>query len=391
MIIQCTKKVFDKIGMKDAEKAPDAPTSENEKLKMQLHSWHVNLLTIDRRKVLLFLNDLYSVSVIVYRPQVKDYKHLNEILCEGIETLMRRYGVKEDVIRQYLEDDELNCICRSSSRSVLARMNQFGNAVSWTSLNFRDDRKVQINAMLSLMDYTTGTHQGYKTPDELFIGALAELYGDGTYESVRDRKSYVLDIRLDIEGHDIHRVVEVPALLTFSDLHRVIKTTFGWFDYHCHCFDVMHDDYDPDESEMNGPGHSYNTRLYIYDSDDRNALDFLDTVNYEVIGDRRIMLDEVFEEDDWCLYTYDFGDNWEHIITVKERKAMGGVKRAVMLERQGERPPEDVGGEYGYNEYLRIINDTADPEYDHILNWSKITRAEEKTDEEINRSLSWIK
>jgi hypothetical protein len=131
--------------------------------------------------------------------------------------------------------------------------------------------------------------------------------------------------------------------------------------------------------------------LYIYDSDDRNALDFLDTVNYEVIGDRRIMLDEVFEEEDWCLYTYDFGDNWEHIITVKERKAMGGVKRAVMLERQGERPPEDVGGEYGYNEYLRIINDTADPEYDHILNWSKITRAEEKTDEEINRSLSWIK
>ena len=142
---------------------------------------------------------------------------------------------------------------------------------------------------------------------------------------------------------------------------------------------------------MNGLGHSYNTRLYIYDSDDRNTLDFLDTVNYEVIGDRGIMLDEVFEEEDWCLYTYDFGDNWEHIITVKERKAMGGVKRAVMLERHGERPPEDVGGEYGYNEYLRIINDTADPEYDHILNWSKITRAEEKTDEEINRSLSWIK
>ena len=26
-----------------------------------------------------------------------------------------------------------------------------------------------------------------------------------------------------------------------------------------------------------------------------------------------------------------------------------------------------------------------------MLNWSKITRADEKTDEEINRSLSWIK
>ena len=142
---------------------------------------------------------------------------------------------------------------------------------------------------------------------------------------------------------------------------------------------------------MNGPGHSYNTRLYIFDSDDRNALDFLDTVNYEVIGDRRIMLDEVFEEEDWCLYTYDFGDNWEHIITVKERKTSGGVERAVMLERHGELPPEDVGGAYGYNEYLRIVNDPDDLRHEDMVNWSKITRAEEKTDEEINRSLSWIK
>ena len=140
----------------------------------------------------------------------------------------------------------------------------------------------------------------------------------------------------------------------------------------------MHDDYDSDETEMNDVGHSYNTRLYIYDSDDRNALDFINAVDYEVAGDRSIRLDEVFEEADWCLYTYDFGDNWEHIITVKERKSSGGSKHAVMLKRQGERPPEDVGGEYGYNEYLRITSDPNDPEYEHMLNWSKITRADEK-------------
>ena len=39
----------------------------------------------------------------------------------------------------------------------------------------------------------------------------------------------------------------MPALLDFHDLHRVIIESFGWFDYHCHCFDIMHDDYDPDE------------------------------------------------------------------------------------------------------------------------------------------------
>jgi len=391
MIIQCTKKVLDKLGIKDAEKAPNVTSSGNEEITAMLHSWHVNLLTRDRRKVLLFLNDLANVSVIVYRPQAKDYKHLNDILCEGIEILMRRYGIKEDVIRKYFEDDEHSYICRSSSRSVLARMNQFSTAMAWTSFHFREGQKLQINAMISLLDYITGTPQGYKTPDELFVGALSELYGDGTYESVRDRKSYVLDIRLDLDEHDICRVVEVPALLRFHDLHKVIIESFGWFDYHCHCFDIIHDDYDSDETEMNDVGHSYNTRLYIYDSDDRNALDFINAVDYEVAGDRSIRLDEVFEEEDWCLYTYDFGDNWEHIITVKERKTLGGVKHAVMLKRQGERPPEDVGGEYGYNEYLRITSDPNDPEYEHMLNWSKITRADEKTDEEINHALRWIR
>ena len=64
---------------------------------------------------------------------------------------------------------------------------------------------------------------------------------------------------------------------------------------------------------------------------------------------------------------------------------------AVMLKRYGERPPEDVGGEYGYNEYLRIINNPENPEFEHMLNWRKITRADKKTDEEINQSLGWIR
>lgn len=143
MIIQCTKKVFDKIGMKDAEKAPDAPTSENEKLKMQLHSWHVNLLTIDRRKVLLFLNDLYSVNVIVYRPQVKDYKHLNEILCEGIETLMRRYGVKEDVGGEYGYNEYLRIINDTADP-------EYDHILNWSKITRAEEKTdKEINRSLS--------------------------------------------------------------------------------------------------------------------------------------------------------------------------------------------------------------------------------------------------
>ena len=60
---------------------------------------------------------------------------------------------------------------------------------------------------------------------------------------------------------------------------------------------------------------------------------------------------------------------------------------AILLESNGERPPEDVGGPGGYEEYLRIVSDPESPEYESVVEWSKMTRAKKRTIEEINRSL----
>ena len=61
----------------------------------------------------------------------------------------------------------------------------------------------------------------------------------------------------------------------------------------------------------------------------------------------------------------------------------------VLLERKGERPPEDVGGPEGFEEYLRIVSDPESPEYEFMLQWSETTKAKKKTIEEINRSLRY--
>lgn len=58
-----------------------------------------------------------------------------------------------------------------------------------------------------------------------------------------------------------------------------------------------------------------------------------------------------------------------------------------LLESKGERPPEDVGGEEGYEEYLRAISDPEAPDHEFMIQWAETTRAEERTMEEINRSL----
>ena len=101
-------------------------------------------------------------------------------------------------------------------------------------------------------------------------------------------------------------------------------------------------------------------------------------------------MSDVFEKRDSCVYSYDFGDDWEHVITVEERINEGGSTGFRLLEMQGERPPEDVGGEDGFEEYLRIISDENDPEHESTLQWAELTKAESKTIEEINRKMETI-
>lgn len=97
-------------------------------------------------------------------------------------------------------------------------------------------------------------------------------------------------------------------------------------------------------------------------------------------------LNDVFKGTDTCIYTYDFGDNWEHVITL-EKVIKNDNLFPILLERKGERPPEDVGGDGGFEEYMRIISDRNDPEYEAILRWSETTREKDRTIEEINKNL----
>jgi len=64
-----------------------------------------------------------------------------------------------------------------------------------------------------------------------------------------------------------------------------------------------------------------------------------------VLFDTKAKLKDFFEETEECLYIYDFGDGWEHIITLEKAVADEINFSPVLLEREGKRPPEDVGGE----------------------------------------------
>lgn len=132
-------------------------------------------------------------------------------------------------------------------------------------------------------------------------------------------------------------------------LHKVIQLAMGWSDSHLHLFLVGADCYsDPRFDEGLGfPGDAK-------DKDERQVpLSALADAHYRTIG-----------------YQYDFGDSWDHIISIEEELApVSGDLVAVCLGGEGACPPEDCGGLPGFEELLRAMKRPKGGEYRQFVRW----------------------
>jgi len=64
-------------------------------------------------------------------------------------------------------------------------------------------------------------------------------------------------------------------------------------------------------------------------------------------------------------YEYDFGDSWEHEVTVEKILPAGSGAATAALCLDGARacPPEDCGGIWGYANLLKILRNPKHPEH----------------------------
>jgi hypothetical protein len=159
-----------------------------------------------------------------------------------------------------------------------------------------------------------------------------------------DTPIYQLRIELlDVEPA-IWRRVLVPATIKLHKLHVVLLWTMGWAGGHLHEFVIGQDHYgipDPD----------YDTPPLIQ-REDRITLG-------AALGTRKAF-----------TYLYDFGDGWEHRLTVEKILPPDpGLKSPRCLEGAHACPPDDVGGPPGYIEFLQAINDPAHDEHESMLEW----------------------
>jgi hypothetical protein len=144
----------------------------------------------------------------------------------------------------------------------------------------------------------------------------------------------------------IWREIEVPTSATLKDLHEMMQVIFGWGDYHLWEFTIG--------------GNVYGLPMDDDDDDDLPRQNAANIRLRDVLHGPRTVID----------YLYDFGDNWEHRLTVSNVR-MGDPALPYPRYIRGERnsPIEDCGGLPGYYDLLEARENPEHPDHHEVLDF----------------------
>lgn len=113
-IIRCTAKLLNELGDK-LTNVPDQPPS--------LCDWHANLLWLDRKKYVLFTNDLTLYSLLARRIKTPRSADFLEMFRLGLFKSLMNEGLVEAQVQHMLREHSRVTITKTNSRSVLGSMN----------------------------------------------------------------------------------------------------------------------------------------------------------------------------------------------------------------------------------------------------------------------------
>jgi hypothetical protein len=175
---------------------------------------------------------------------------------------------------------------------------------------------------------------------------------------------YQIKVTLRDSKPPIWRRLWVTKSSTLYDLHRIIQVAMGWTDYHLHQFII---------------GDTY------YGTPDENDWE-------PVVDEQEVQLASlVKQEGNKFVYEYDFGDDWVHTILIEKIMPRdANLQYPICIKGKRACPPEDVGGIWGYADFLEVIKDPSHAEYDNYREWGDGFDPEAFDLEEINKQLQML-
>jgi len=141
-----------------------------------------------------------------------------------------------------------------------------------------------------------------------------------------------------------------------DDFHHHIQAAMGWTNSHLHVFDI-------DDLVYGRPG--------TYGPDDEGRIiDESITLLSVVVPNSKPNTKAGARPRFTFRYTYDMGDNWEHEILFEGTcEPATKAKHPVCFEGERACPPENCGGDAGYEHLLTVLHDPENDEYDDMVEW----------------------
>jgi hypothetical protein len=161
----------------------------------------------------------------------------------------------------------------------------------------------------------------------------------------------VLQIKITLKGSKppIWRRVQIASTSSFADLHGVIRDAMGWDGSHLHGFAF-------EQKQSRFP--------ILIGPPSQDSM--IDTLHEK----RELVTNWLGKKAEQCLYTYDYGDDWDHIVLLEKTLPIDPeATYPRCIDGKRACPPDDCGGIWGYYDKLKVLKDPTDAEYEETVEW----------------------
>jgi hypothetical protein len=287
------------------------------------------------------------VILLFYGLKAKEFKHIDSIIINSIRETLLDECIKVEIVNQFMNQSPNIVYSKTKDRSMVAKMNNacdyvyfYGDGMNLDMIH--QSRVSQKSSALLVGD----RNNDYMHPNEEMYKDLEILANEPVFRC----EAVEIKVTLELEKHNVWRSLIVPTHITFKELHQIIQVVFGWKNYHLHDYYI----FDRDKPIVN-----------LVCSDD--AFEYPNVI--PMIMDNKPKLSDYISTFSSIKYTYDFGDNWQHDIQVLNIIKNYTQNYPTCLAGEGNTPPEDVGGEGGYEEFLEATSDPQHPEHKSMVEW----------------------
>lgn len=340
LVLRGTKKLRDRVKGRGASSGDESTTV--------LGDWFATAL-FWKPQVALLVNQRTLLPVFV---PLAPASTLTARIPDAIAAALRRQGAPEEFVAAELAAMGEVRIAPTNDRSTLGVMNEFAFHGEWVFREGLTDLDALSYRMSSML--LGPLRDGEGSPDREVAALVGgepvnvmpmhrtptpTIAGSGATADLFQLKVTLLNTK-----PPIWRRILVDASTPLDKLHEYIQAAFGWWNYHLYEFEITGTCYGvPDPDSDFGP---------------------------PVKHARRFALDKVAKIGGSFRYSYDFGDGWEHKVTVEKSLAREmGMTVPICIDGRRACPPEDCGGPWGYEELLTILAKPSHPEHAERVQW----------------------